>query len=100
MKVLIGVLLGLIIAVLMGSTMEENERFPPSRLPISEQTGIYTSTFSGITPEGACYLAVTNTISGQTEVIGIPQDVLANITATPLQPTEQGTAIIKLTRYR
>jgi hypothetical protein len=97
MKFLLAFLAGLTFAILLGSTAEEGVWSRQLHQP-GKRTGIYTSTFSGITSEGACYLAVTNTINGQTEVIGIPQDVLADITVTPLQATEQGTSIIKLSR--
>jgi len=110
MKLLIGFTAGLTIAVLLGWTADNDRFFVPSdpveltyqqRELLEEQTvgkGIFTSTFSGITPSGNCYLAVTNTITGQTELIGIPEETINSITTAPLQPTEQGTAIIKLTQ--
>ena len=91
------IMAGLTVAILLGFTAEDGNFSPHLRLG-AEGTGVYTSTFSGITSEGACYLAVTNTINGQTEVIGIPQHILADIPEAPLQPTEQGTSIIKLSR--
>ena len=97
MKIFIAFFVGLTVAVLFGFTAEDDTWSQNLRRG-GEQTGIYTSTFSGITSEGACYLAVTNTINGQTEVIGIPQHILADIPEAPLQPTEQGTSIIKLSR--
>jgi len=96
MKIFIAFLAGLTVAILLGFTAEDGTFSP--HLQQGERTGIYTSTFSGITSDGACYLAVTNTINGQTEVIGIPQHILSDITVAPLQPTEQGTSIIKLSR--
>ena len=97
MKILIAFLAGLTLAILLGSTAEDGIWLQQA-YQRGERTGIYTSTFSGITSEGACYLAVTNTINGETELIGIPQGILTDITITPLQPTEQGTSIIKLSR--
>ena len=83
-KVLIGFILGLSIAFLMGAAME------------SKRVGVYRPAFSGITPDGACYLAVTNTITGRTEIFGIPEDVLAKIGRQPFKITQQETAIIEL----
>jgi hypothetical protein len=83
MKVLVGFLLGLSIALLMGAAME------------SKPVGVYRPAFSGITSEGACYLAVTNTITGRTEIFGIPKEVLIKIGKEPFQITQQGTAIVK-----
>ena len=39
------------------------------------QNSVYHPAFSGMTPEGDCYLAVTNAISGQTEVFLIKKEL-------------------------
>jgi len=83
-KVLMGFILGLSIAFLMGAATE------------SKPVGVYEPAFSGITPDGACYLAVTNTVTGRTEIFGIPEDVLTKIGRQPFKITQQETAIIEL----
>ena len=82
-KVLMVFILGLAIVLLMGAAME------------GKPVGGYKPAFSGITPEGACYLAVTNTITGQTEIFGIPKEVLIKVGREPFKVTPQGTAIVK-----
>jgi hypothetical protein len=95
MKVLIGFVLGLLTVFLLGAATEGG------RLEVwgaFDKVGIYRPTFSGITPEGECYLAVTNTKNGETEIFGIPRTALAKIGKKPLQVTQQGTAIVELSR--
>ena len=68
MKLLITFLAGLTVAILLGSADQEDswsDHLQQGR----ERIGVYTSTFSGITSDGVCYLAVTNTGNGQAEVI-------------------------------
>ena len=82
-KVLMAFILGLSIALLMGAAMG------------GKTVGVYKPAFSGITPEGACYLAVTNTKTGRTEIFGIPKEALVKIGREPFTVTPQGTAIVK-----
>ena len=53
MKIFIAFFVGLTVAVLFGFTAEDDTWSQNLRRG-GEQTGIYTSTFSGITSEGAC----------------------------------------------
>ena len=85
-KVLMGFILGLSIAFLMGAAIE------------SKPVGVYKPAFSGITSDGACYLAVTNTITGRTEIFGIPKEALTKIGRKPFKITQQGAAIIELSQ--
>ncbi len=83
-KVLMGFILGLSIAFLMGAAIE------------NKPVGVYKPAFSGITPGGGCYLAVTNTTTGRTEIFGIPKEALTKIGKKPFQVTQQGSAIVEL----
>ena len=83
-KVLIAFILGLSIVLLMGAAME------------SGSVGVYKPAFSGITSGGSCYLAVTNTTTGRTEIFGIPKEALTKIGKKPFQVTQQGSAIVEL----
>ena len=85
-KILVAFILGLAIALLMGAAMED------------KPVGAYKPAFSGITPEGACYLAITNTITGQTEIFGIPKILLVKVGRESFRVTQQGTAIVKPSR--
>ena len=85
-KVLMGFILGLSIALLMGAAIE------------SKPVGVYKPAFSGITPDGACYLAVTNTITGRTEIFGIPKEALTRIGRDPFKVTQHGSAIVELSQ--
>ncbi len=91
-KILIAFILGLSI-VLLGAVIEGGH---DEVLGEFAEIGVYSPTFSGITPEGVCYLAVTNTITGQTEIFGIPKKALDKITEKPLQLTDQTSVIVEL----
>jgi hypothetical protein len=95
MKVVLGFILGGMLVLLVGAvTVGERVEVWGS----FEKVGIYRPTFSGITPEGNCYLAVTNTITGQTEIFGIPAAKVKQISDKPLQTTSQGTFIVEISR--
>ncbi len=81
-----GFMLGLSLALLMGAAMGNK--------PI----GVYKSAFSGITSDGPCYLAVTNTMTGRTEIFGITEKVLTKIGTQPFRITQQGAAIVEPSR--
>ena len=69
-KILMAFILGLSIALFVGAVIEDSRAEVWGEFA---EIGVYNPTFSGITPEGVCYLAVTNTITGQTEIFGIPK---------------------------
>ncbi len=93
--VLMGFILGLSVALLMGAAIANN------RMEIwgeFVEVGVYKPAFSGITPEGHCYLAVTNTKTGRSEIFGIPKEALERISQKPFQLTEQNSVITELSR--
>jgi hypothetical protein len=95
MKVLGGFVLGLLTVFLLGAVTDTQ------RLEVRgefEKVGVYETAFSGITLGGGCYLAVTNTITGRTEIVGIPKDAITRIGSRPFKVTTQGTAIVELSR--
>lgn len=95
LKVLMGFILGLSVAFLMGAARDNN------RMQVWGEiagVGIFKPAFSGITPDGNCYLAITNTITGQSEIFGIPRVALDRITEKPFQLTDQTSVIVELSR--
>ncbi len=94
-KILMGFILGFSIAFLMGAAIEND------RMEIwgeFVEVGVYKPAFSGITPEGHCYLAVTNTKTGRSEIFGIPKKALDRLSQKPFQLTEQNSVIVKLSQ--
>ena len=95
MKVLGGFILGVLTVFLLGAATDTQR---PEVGDEFEGIGLYESTFSGIATGGCCYLAVTNTISGRTEIVGIPKNTISRLGSRPFKITTQGTAIVELSR--
>ena len=76
MKVLYGFIIGLLFVFVIGAVAkhEIQEHLVTVKGAILSPTIKYQSTFSGITPDGDCYLAVTNTHTGTTEFIKITKN--------------------------
>jgi hypothetical protein len=92
-KVLIAFILGLSISLFTGTAIEGSRR---EALREFGEIGVYSSSFSGITPDGFCYLAITNTKTGNSEIFGIPKEALDRITEKPFQLTDQTSVIVEL----
>ena len=71
-KAVTGFLLGVFVVLLLGATYI-GERVVLSGSLDVWQNRIYHSSLSGVTDKGECYLAVTNTWSGHTEVFLISE---------------------------
>jgi len=72
MRMLIGFLLGLLAVLILGAVAinenpEQNVRLTGA-IATANLTPMFQSSFSGITPDGDCYLAITNTQTGRTEI--------------------------------
>lgn len=68
MKMLTGFVLGLLFVFLLGAIHVAD------RVEIwgnFEKVGVYKPALSGITPDGNCYLAITNSITGGTDIFKI-----------------------------
>ena len=94
MKFLMGLILGLAIVFLLGAV---EYYYHVEVFGEFAKVGIYQSTFSGVSADGDCYLAITNTKSGQTEVFGITKDLQAKLNDKPFQAGKQGSAIVEIT---
>jgi hypothetical protein len=75
MKVLAGFALGLLVVFLLGAAHEIQKHEVQVSGRIDNSTIIYQSTFSGITPDGVCYLAVTDVMTGRTELFKITESL-------------------------
>jgi hypothetical protein len=60
-----------------------------------EKVGIYQPAFSGVSTEGNCFLAITNTRTGRTEVFGITKDAQKKFSDNPLQMSREGSVIVE-----
>jgi hypothetical protein len=90
MKALVGFLLGLFTVLLLGA-ITTGERI--EIWGAFEKVGVYRPAFSGITPEGDCYLAVTNTITGTSEIFGITKEVRVKMSDRPFQSAKGGVVV-------
>jgi hypothetical protein len=96
MKILIGFLLGVSVVLLAGQVTQQN------RLEIFgtfEKVGIFQPTFSGINNDGYCYFAVTNSITGKSEIFAISNKTRAKMsTEKPFQVTPQEGVLVVLSQ--
>ncbi len=71
MKMLTGFILGLAVLLLLGAdNMGSLTNAKVSGFIWTHSEG-YTATFSGMNSDGECYLAVTNTLTGRTEIFKV-----------------------------
>ena len=89
----IGLCCGLSVILLLGAAEMYHVRLTGE----FEKICAYQSTFSGINNNGDCYLAVTDTKSGQTEIFALKKELRATMTDKPFQLSKQGSMIVELT---
>lgn len=70
-----GLVLGLIFVFLLGAARDQLELSGLLTIKNPDQGGRYQSSISGVADNGDCYIAVTNTVSGRTEVFRISEYV-------------------------
>ncbi len=96
MKMLAGFVLGVIVMLLLGAQGEQ------SRLEIFgtfEKVGIFQPAFSGINNDGYCYFAVTNSVTGKSEIFAISNQTRAKMsTEKPFQVTPQEGVLVVLSQ--
>ncbi len=63
-----------------------------------EKVGIYQPALSGVSAEGNCYLAVTNTETGKTQVFGITKETQKKLADKAFQIARGGGVIVELER--
>jgi hypothetical protein len=60
-----------------------------------EKVGVFQPAFSGVSADGNCYLAITNTRSGKTEVFGITKETQKKFSDSSFLMARQGSVIIE-----
>jgi hypothetical protein len=60
-----------------------------------EKVGVFQPTFSGVSADGNCYLAITDTRTGKTEVFGITKETQKKFSDVSFQMARQGSVIIE-----
>lgn len=91
-RVFVGFILGLSTVLLLGSAREL--KWHGVRVSESLLTSIaYQSAFSGINADGVCYLAITNSKNGQTDVFKISEALDGAFSVSAFQQGQQGRVI-------
>jgi hypothetical protein len=95
MKVLVGFVCGLLFLLVLGAAAkhEITEHLVTVKGDIVSPTIKYQSTFSSISPDGNCYLAITDTLSGRTVIFKITKNVGVAFTGQAFQKGEEGRVI-------
>jgi hypothetical protein len=95
MKFLTGLVVGVCFILAAGAAAEHY--FVTVEGELKERAGFYQPAFSGVSADtGNCYLAITDTRTGRTEVFGITKDTRKKLSDVPFQATQQGSVIIEL----
>ena len=92
-KILGGFILGVLVVFLLGATHTTQKHEDALSGAISTSTVAYQSVLSGITPDGLCYLAVTNTQTGYTDIFRIDKDTSGFFGKHALQAGHQGRVV-------
>ncbi len=96
MKVLIGFVLGVAAVLLLGAaTSQQGSRhFVELSGDIASSTTLYQSAFSGINPEGECYLAITETQNGRTKVFKLTKTLDKKFSDIAFEHGKEGRLIV------
>ena len=92
MKFLIGIVVGVFFVLAVGAATEHYFVTVEGEF---EKVGIFQPAFSGVSAEGNCYLAITNTRTGRTEVFGITKEIHKKLSDNPFQMSREGSVIIE-----
>ncbi len=91
-KVFVGFALGVSVILVLGSARDL--KWHGVRVSEDILTSVaYQSTFSGINAEGVCYLAITDTRSGQTDLFKLTEALDGSFSASAFQRGLQGRVI-------
>jgi hypothetical protein len=95
-KAFIGFLLGLSVIIVLGAAREDRPYNVKLSGDISTSTSTinYQSSFSGISPEGVCYLAITNTQDGYTNVFKVTEALNDSFNKNAFEKGQQGRVIV------
>lgn len=91
-----GLILGICFMLALGAAQDHLELSGELSVK-TEVTGVYQPAFSGITDNGECYFAVTNTVTGDTELFGITEKLMKKLGDKAFQPAKEGRVLIELT---
>jgi hypothetical protein len=91
-KFIIGLLIGICFVLAAGAV----EHYFVTLEGEFEKVGVFQPAFSGVSPEGTCYLAVTNSRTGRTEVFSITKESQKKFSENPLQMSREGGVVIEL----
>jgi hypothetical protein len=92
MKFLTGLIVGLCFVLAAGAA---TERYFVTLEGDFGRVGIFQPTFSGVSAEGNCYFAITNTRTGKTEIFGITKDTQKKFSDAVFQKARDGSVIIE-----
>ena len=95
-KAFIGFILGLSVIIVLGAAHQDRsyEVKVSGGISTSTSTIHYQSTFSGISPDGVCYLAITNTQDGYTNLFKITEALSDSFNKNAFQKGQQGRVIV------
>ena len=94
MKFLVGLAVGACLVLITGAAAEHY--FVTVEGELKEKVGFFQPAFSGVSADGNCYLAITDTRTGKTEIFGITKDTRKKLSDSPFQTTQQGSVIVEL----
>jgi hypothetical protein len=94
---LFGITIGILLVLLAGSANQTITRLSGS-LQVNTNNGMYQSCFSSVNENNEAYLAVTNTVTGQTEVFAITKNVREKLSDIP--SGKQGSYLFELQSMR
>jgi hypothetical protein len=92
MKFLAGIVVGVCFVLAAGAV---TEHYLVTVEGDFEKVGVFQPAFSGVSADGNCYLAITNTRSGKTEVFGITKETQKKFSDNSFQMARQGSVIIE-----
>jgi hypothetical protein len=93
MKVLLGFILALLVMFLLGAVNAIQRHQVQVSGQIANSTITHQAAFSGITPDGICYLAVTNTGTGRTEIFKVTASLGEHFNDTAFRRTREGRTV-------
>jgi len=93
MKTLAGFALGLVVVLAIGAAVQQYDVTVRGDF---EKVGIFQPAFSGVSPDGQCYLAVTDTRTGKTQVFGITKEIQKKLSDKPFQMSRDGGLVVEL----
>ncbi len=92
MKFITGLAAGVCLVLAAGAAVE---RYFVTLEGEFDKVGVYMPAFSGVSADGNCYLAVTNTRTGKTEIFSITKDTQKKFSNNVFQMSREGSVIVE-----